>query len=227
MKKIVILSAGLAIAAALSLSACSTGTDVAPAPAPTGSQAVSSGGVLSAGANATGNLAAKADVANFSNTIFNQYTGPTDEMVNDGKRDLTLNNPNRVGYVYVFSAMGQLMNTYTILGKVSSTTSQLTESQDIVDDKNCVTGVSYGSGSYTQGACSNVVDSLGDDGTYGGEEGGPAGVFFFTTSGALIELGGGVTWQYSDAPLHVVSKPVLFDDMSAHPTSGIATVPGK
>jgi hypothetical protein len=222
----VIVTAGLVAG----LAACgNSGTDVSSAsPSPTGAAAISEGAVLKDGANATGDLAANTQVAQFDKSIFDQYTGPTDEMVNDGKRDLTLNDPNRVGYVYVFASTGQLLTFYTILGKVSSVTSQLTESQDIVDDPNCVTGFVDGGGSgagYTQGQCSDVVNSLGDDGTYGGEEGGDAGVFFFTTADALVELGGPVDWFYSDAPLHLVSKPILSDNTNAAPTSGIVTLP--
>lgn len=208
-KKFTIIPAML-IAGGLMLTACSTGSNADPTTAsPTGAAAISQGQVLKDGAAATGTLAANAQVAKFDKSIFDQYHGPTDEMTNDSKRDLTLNDPNRVGYVYIMSGYGQLIANYTILGKVSSTTSQLTESQDIVDDNNCVTGVVDGGGSnagYTKGACSDIVDSLGDDGTYGGEE---PGIFFYTTSGVLVEWGSSVIWGYGDAPMGLTSKPVL------------------
>jgi hypothetical protein len=164
----------------------------------------------------------RTDDASFLSGIFDQYSGPTDEMVNDGARDLTLNKPNRIGYVYVYDNVGTVMAYYTIKGKVSATTSQLSESQDVVNDSHCISGAG-GDGGYATGPCAAVVDSPGDDETYGGEEGGPNGVFFFTTGGSLVELGGNVSWFYSDTPLGLTNKPSIIVNSNAAPTSGKAS----
>ena len=45
--------------------------------------------------------------------------------------------------------------------------------------------------------CTN--DAIGDDGSYGPDEGGDKGVFFFTTAGTLVE---------TDQPFMVSSQPI-------------------
>lgn len=217
--------AAVSVVAALSfgLTGCfGDGTNVdtsSSAPDPTSSANVSNGSVQGSSEGNTSQLFNNLGVKSYNSGIFSQMNGPSQEMQNDGKRDLTLNRPDHIGYVYVYSMTGQLITFYTIKGKISSTQSQLTETQDIVDDQNCVSGVGYGTSSYISGACPVSVDSIGDDGTYGGEEGGPNGVFFFTTAGALVELGGNVNWFYSDSPLALTSKPLMVYNNTA-PTSG-------
>lgn len=212
------------LAGALSITACTSAGNsaVSPASNPSSPANVTGGGLEDGQESATALLYANENVKNYDNSVFSQMTGPSDEMSNDAQRDLTLNNPNRIGYVYVYATNGTLVGFYTIKGKVSSTESQLTESQDIVEDSGCVSGVGY-DGGYQEGACDNVVDSIGDDGTYGGEEGGPSGVYFYTTAGALVELGGTVSWFYSDAPMSLTTKPtIVYNDTK--PTSGQVTV---
>lgn len=80
------------------------------------------------------------------------------------------NDPKRVSYVYLLSMDAKVIAYYTIKGKVTSVSSQLLPVDDIIDP--C-------SSSY----CPQIVDSAGDDGTYGGNE---PGVFFFTTDGTLV-----------------------------------------
>jgi hypothetical protein len=160
----------------------------------------------------------RTDDPSFVSGVFDQYNGPTDEMVNDKARDLTLNNPNRIGYVYVYDNAGSVIAYYTIKGKVSSTESELSETQDIVNDSHCVSGAAD-EDTWQTGPCGEVVDSPGDDMTYGGEEGGPGGVFFFTTGGSLVELGGSATWVYSDTPLGLTNKPSIIVNSDATPTT--------
>ena len=76
------------------------------------------------------------------------------------------NDPKRVSYVYILSMDGKVITYYTIKGKVTSVSSQLLPQDDLADS--------------TCGSCTEkyVVDSAGDDGTYGGNE---PGVFAFTT----------------------------------------------
>lgn len=125
------------------------------------------------------------------------------ERANLKERLLRMNDPNKIGYVYTMTQNGQILAEYTIKGKVSSTGSQLTNTQ------NCY----YTSGSGSS-SCGAVLDSMGDDGSYGPEE---QGVFFFTTAGVLVEWDG--LFQYSDAPLSLTSKPLITMDANAKPTS--------
>lgn len=212
MKRIFRVSAVILSIATTGLMAAACGGSPSAAP-PTHSVT----GIQSGESGNTSLAATNENVTAFGQKIFSQMVGATQEMQNDGERDLTLNKPNRIGYVYVYAQTGQLITFYTIKGKVSSTESGLTESQDVVEDKPCVTQQGYQDNNTN---CSDVVDSIGDDGTYGGEEGGPSGVFFFTTSDVLVELGGNTNWFYSDAPLNLTSKPIIDLPVSAKPTSG-------
>ncbi|MGS2645939.1 hypothetical protein [Streptosporangium sp. G12] len=95
------------------------------------------------------------------------------------------NNPSRVSYVYLLSKDAKVISYYTVKGKVTSVSSQLLPQDDIID----ACGAS---------ACYQVVDSAGDDGTYGGNE---PGIFFFTTDGTLITWTG--DYLQSDRPQDV------------------------
>jgi hypothetical protein len=129
------------------------------------------------------------------------------ERANLTERLLRMNNPNKVGYVYELTQNGQILAHYVIKGKLSSTASQLTNTQNIVNK--CI------------GYCPVAVDSMGDDGSYGPEEGGDDGVFFFTANGVLIEWNG--LWLYSDAPMELSTPPLLTMNADAKPstTAGI------
>jgi hypothetical protein len=52
------------------------------------------------------------------------------ERSNLSERLLRMNNPNKIGYVALVAQTGQIIVTFTIKGKVSSTQSQLTNSQN-------------------------------------------------------------------------------------------------
>lgn len=198
----------LVLSLAMSAAACSaTASTGAPVPAAsTGTATVANGipgnTIQGEEQDETAIAYNNSQIAKYDASVFAQYTGPTDEAINDGTRDLTLDNPNRIGYFYLFSENGALIGSWTVKGKVSSTSSQLTESQDVVDDNQCA--------SYQNATCSDIVSSIGDDMTYGGEEFGDTGVFFYTPSGALIELNTtGDIPIYSDAPQALTSKPAL------------------
>jgi hypothetical protein len=126
------------------------------------------------------------------------------ERANLTERLLRMNNPNKIGYVYEFTQNGQVIQHFTIKGKVSSTASQLTNTQNIVD-------------MCSSGYCPVAVDSMGDDGSYGPEEGGDNGIFFFTTAGVMVEWNG--TWLYADAALDVTSAPLITMSGDAKPSS--------
>jgi hypothetical protein len=124
------------------------------------------------------------------------------ERANLTERLLRMNNPNKIGYVTLMTQNGQVIATFTIKGKVSSTASQLTNTQNV------------------QSAWSNaavVVDSMGDDGSYGPEEGGKNAIFFFTTAGVLIEWSG--LWQYADAPVTMRTPPLVVLPVDAKPST--------
>lgn len=155
----------------------------------------------------TSNTVSQQVTEQFSKTLSNSEPYPLSQMQNSDERAnlrerlLRMNDPNKIGYFYELTQNGQILAQYTVKGKVSSTQSQLTNSN-------------YALGNAYNGS---VVDSMGDDGSYGPEEGGPNGVFFFTPSGALVEYNG--LWNYSDVPLNLTSKPLITMDESQKPTS--------
>lgn len=110
------------------------------------------------------------------------------ERKNLAKRLTTYNSKGSTNYVYVFAGMtDKVIGYYVIRGKVSSTGSQMTST-----DVNVHCG--YGGDHST---CTNAA--IGDDGSYGPDEGGQMGVFFFTTSGVLVE---------TDQPFLVSTQPI-------------------
>jgi hypothetical protein len=112
------------------------------------------------------------------------------ERENLAKRLKEYNSSGDTNYVYVFTFSGTAIGYYTIEGKVSSTGSEMTSTQTVTNcgDDNSGDG----------GGCS-VTDAIGDDGSYGPEEGGDFGVFFFTSLGTLVE---------TDQPFLVSSTPI-------------------
>lgn len=106
------------------------------------------------------------------------------ERRNLRERLLRFNVPDKIGYVYILGMAGNYVGYYTIKGKVSSTSSQMTADQQVIHD--------------CSGGCREVVNSMGDDGSYGPNE---PGVFFFTTNGVLVETS--MDFIYSDSPLPV------------------------
>lgn len=95
-------------------------------------------------------------------------------------RLLRFNKPQKIGYLYVMS-FGKFVGYYVVKGKVSSTQSQMTNTQQAWE--------------------ATIVSSIGDDGSFGPNEGGDKGIFFFTAQGVLVETT--LDWIYSDAPLSI------------------------
>jgi hypothetical protein len=112
------------------------------------------------------------------------------ERLNLAARLKEYNSAGDTNYVYVFGFNGQVLGYYVIKGKVSSTGSEMTSTQQVT---NCGTA-----NNGDNGGCS-VTDAIGDDGSYGPEEGGSFGVFFFTSTGTLVE---------TDQPFMVSSTPI-------------------
>jgi hypothetical protein len=131
-----------------------------------------------------------------SDAIASQLIGavpyPTSQMKdslerrNLRERLLRFNKPQKIGYLYLMS-FGKFVGYYVVKGKITSTQSQMT------------TSVQTWSCGDMDGGCS--VDSIGDDGSFGPNEGGDKGVFFFTATGVMVETT--LDWVYSDAPLRI------------------------
>jgi hypothetical protein len=162
-----------------------------------------------AGCSSTGS-ASQAQGNRDNNTIHDRFTplvpypyrsaDPTDplELKNLAKRLQYFNSKGSTGYVYLLAPnTSQVIGYYVISGKVSSTGSQMTSTQAVT---NCA-------GDHG-GSCA-AVDSVGDDGSYGPSEGGPSGVFFFTTAGTLIETV--MPWVYSSQPIKLYASAPQLD----------------
>jgi hypothetical protein len=89
---------------------------------------------------------------------------------------------NKIGYVYLMS-FGKFVGYYTIKGKISSTMSQLTNTQQTWEASR---------------DNDTIVDSIGDDGSFGPNE---PGAFFFTTNGTMVQTT--LDYVYSDQPLSI------------------------
>lgn len=108
------------------------------------------------------------------------------ERRNLRERLLRQNEADRVGYVYFFPfGSGEALGYWTIKGKVSSTQSQMT-TQDLVVEAD------FGADWESQ-----VIGAPGDDGSYGPNE---KGVFFFTTEDVMVQVCEDC-YFYSDAPV--------------------------
>jgi len=128
------------------------------------------------------------------------------ERANLRERLLRYNQPSKISYVYVLSYNGKVISYYTIKGKVTSTQSQLTNTQNI---QGCPSGDS--------GTCGVVVDSMSDDGSYGPNEGGPNGIFFFTTDNVLITTS--MPFVETDAPERIAADGTLVYVDGSKPSS--------
>lgn len=115
------------------------------------------------------------------------------ERRNLRERLMRFNDPDKIGYVY-FIQFGKFLGYWTIKGKISSTQSQMTPS-DLTTRWDC--GTDCGS--------ELVLEAPGDDGSYGPNE---AGVFFFTTEGAMVQVPED-SYFYSDQPVSINNVPEL------------------
>lgn len=115
------------------------------------------------------------------------------ERRNLRERLLRQNDPNKIGYVYYVS-FGKFLGYWTIKGKVSSTQSMMTPTDEISGDL-CGSGCSE----------HTVAEAPGDDGSFGENE---RGVFFFTTEGAMVQIPEDA-YVYSDQPIGLNNVPEL------------------
>ncbi len=121
------------------------------------------------------------------------------ERENLAKRLLQYNSKGDTNYWYLLNMEGQPIGYYVINGKVSSTGSEMTSTQVNVD---CGQNVTDGQ------SCTD--DAIGDDGTYGPEEGGQNGVFAFTSTNALIETNDPF-WVVSSQPIKLYASAPQLD----------------
>lgn len=124
------------------------------------------------------------------------------ERRNLAEREKREDNPSAVGYVYLMS-FGKPIGYYVIKGKVSSTQSQMTTGQLVIDG---CPGVSD--------RCPTVVDAPGDDGSYGPNE---PGIFFFTVDGTMVTTP--LDYIHSDQPLPI-DVPRLDPGKAGGPKAG-------
>ena len=124
------------------------------------------------------------------------------ERMNLRERHIRYSDPNKISYIYLFSDQGQLMANYTVKGKVSNTSSQMTTATQLVDS--CGSGCKSSIG----------IEAPMDDGTWGPSE---DAIFFFTTDGVMIQWPG--EYVLADAPLDLTTQPVLVYNTGSSPTS--------
>lgn len=106
------------------------------------------------------------------------------ERKNLAERLIRFSKANKVGYLYLMS-FGKFVGYYVVKGKVSSVNSQMTNADQ----------------TWNTPGTDTVVGSIGDDGSWGPNEGGDRGVFFFTSNGTMVETT--LDWVYSDTPLNI------------------------
>lgn len=120
------------------------------------------------------------------------------ERENIKRRVEFINQPDRIGYLYLLSENGQLIKEVQVLGKVSSLNSYLTPMEDIQliehkgDNRWIVTPV--------------TTQAADLDGTYGENA---AGIFWFTPDGIYQEWSG--LYFYSSDRMTFTTQPLLME----------------
>lgn len=160
--------------------------------------------IVGCGVAVAGKPAYQASMEKVSDKIANQLVTavpyPVDQMRDSLERRqlrerlLRFNKSSKLGYLYWFiNGSKEPVGYYVIKGKVSSVQSDMTN-PDQTWEHDCGTDCGW----------FGDVESIGDDGSWGNNEGGDDGIFFFDSKGAIHEIGGqGQTWHYSDAPIAI------------------------
>jgi hypothetical protein len=126
------------------------------------------------------------------------------ERRNVRERLLRYNNPSKISYIYLLSSTGGIYAYFTVKGKVTSNSSQLTTDQLVY--RYC-----------RDSSCSdNVVSAPGDDGSYGPNE---PGIFFFTTDNVLVTWDG--PYLLTDAPMKVNAATVPLEYVNGSKPSSV------
>lgn len=127
------------------------------------------------------------------------------ELMQLREKLLRFNVQSKTGWVTVF-AMNTPVAQFEVAGKVSSAQSSMTSTELVYKNPD---------------SSGSTVAAPGDDLSFGPNEGGDSGVFFFLAGGGMIELGG-LSWMYSDVPLNLpalAKQTMLAYDVNATPTS--------
>lgn len=125
------------------------------------------------------------------------------ELRNLREKLLRYNQPNKLGYVHLFSYTG-LVAVLPVMGKVSSTQSSMTATTAIYQ------GSSYGT--------LQAVPSPADDVSWGPNEGGDQGIFFFTPEEVMVVVGG-MHWIYLDCLLPGGEALLVYNKDNVKPSS--------
>ena len=123
----------------------------------------------------------------------------SNERANLIKRLTRFNDPAKVSYIYLVN-YGKVMAFYTIKGKVSSVSSQLTDPTQLINADGSPCGSYH---QYDASGCAQVA-SPDLDGSYGTN--GDA-IFFFTTDDTYVEWHG--DYMLVDQPLQLTTQPEL------------------
>lgn len=121
------------------------------------------------------------------------------ERENIKRRLEFINQPDRIGYLYLLSDTGQLIREEQVLGKVSSLNSYLTPMEDIQWFENVDLG-EY------RGDVAIVTQAPDLDGSYGENQ---DGIFWFTPDGVYREWVG--LYLYSSERLTFTTQPILME----------------
>jgi hypothetical protein len=119
------------------------------------------------------------------------------ERENIKRRVEFVNQPDRIGYLYLLSDNGQLIKEVQILGKASSLNNYITPMEELTIGR--VEG--YGSETY-------VAEAPDLDGTWGTR---PEGIFWFTPDGVYQEYTG--KYLYSAERLTFTTQPLLIENI--------------
>jgi hypothetical protein len=123
------------------------------------------------------------------------------ERENIKRRIEFINQPDRIGYLYLLSDNGQLIREVQVIGKVSSLNSYLTPMEDVQWFRGVDVGESWGD--------IPIITSAPDlDGTYGSNA---DGIFFFTPDGVYQEWNG--QYFYSSERMSFTTKPLLIEEI--------------
>ncbi|MDF2881698.1 MAG: hypothetical protein K0R54_2255 [Clostridiaceae bacterium] len=119
------------------------------------------------------------------------------ERENIKRRVEFINQPDRIGYLYLLSDNGQLIKEVQVLGKASSLNNYITPMEQLtlgkIDD--------YPSETY-------VTEAPDLDGTWGTR---PEGIFWFTPDGVYQEWTG--LYLYSSERMTFTTKPLLIENI--------------
>ena len=131
------------------------------------------------------------------------------ERGNVNRRAEFINQPDRIGYLYLITTNGQLIKEVQILGKVSSLNSYLTPMEEIkiVDSYGKVYSPSnFPSMRTVTGVVTVQAPDL--DGTYGENA---EGIFWFTPDGVYQEWSG--MYFYSSERMTFITQPLLVEQV--------------